>query len=158
LNDDRTLHSGDPASARFTGATHQFRRILVVDDDVSIRELNTDLLIHSGYAVDVAEDGAIAWATMQRNNYDLLITDQNMPKVTGLELVKKLRAAHMALPVILATGAVPTDELNRHPGLQLAATLAKPYTTEQLLGTVREVLHATGSSCKQIAPPPDLQH
>ena len=129
----------------------------MVDDDISIRELNTDVLINSGYAVDVAEDGAIAWATLQRNNYDLLITDQNMPKVTGLELVKKMRAAHMALPVILATGAVPIDELNRHPGLQLAATLAKPYTNEQLLGTVREVLHATGSSRKQMSPPPDLQ-
>jgi YesN/AraC family two-component response regulator len=64
--------------------------------------------------VDTAEDGEFGWEALQAKNYDLLITDNNMPKVSGLELVKKLRSARMALPVILASGAMP-EELNRLP-------------------------------------------
>jgi two-component system alkaline phosphatase synthesis response regulator PhoP len=119
------------------------RRILVVDDDISILQLSTEALIHSGYHVDAAEDGASAWNTLQRNSYDLVVTDQNMPKVTGVELVKKLRAARMALPVILVSGAMPAEVLNLHPCLQLTATLLKPFTAVELLLAVKEVLHAT---------------
>jgi DNA-binding response OmpR family regulator len=125
-----------------------------VDDDASIRDLNTEVLIHSGYAVDSAEDGAIAWATLQRHSYDLLITDQNMPKVSGVELVRKLRGARMALPVILATGAMPTEELDRHPGLRIEATLLKPFTIAMLLETVQEVLRATDNDREQNALQP----
>jgi DNA-binding response OmpR family regulator len=129
----------------------------VVDDDISIRELSTDVLIRHGYHVDAAEDGAVAWDILQANSYDLLLTDHNMPKVSGVELLKKLRAARMALPVILASGAMPAEELNRHPRLQLAATLVKPFTVEELLGTVKEVLRATDGAREQIAPPPKWQ-
>jgi DNA-binding response OmpR family regulator len=51
----------------------------------------------------------------------------------------------MVLPVILASGALPTEELNRHRWLQLAATLLKPFTIAELLSTVRKVLRAGGS-------------
>ena len=78
-----------------------------------------------------------------------------MPKLTGVDLVKKLHAAHMALPVILVTGALPTEELKRHPWLQIDATLLKPYTVEDLLGTVTKVLRATVSAREQIEPLPN---
>jgi len=117
-----------------------FNRILVVDDDTDLRLLSAEVLSRSGYRVDTAEDGAAGWEALHGNNYDLLITDHNMPKVSGIELVKKVRSARMALPVILASGALPTEELNRHPWLQLAATLVKPFSSGQLLETVKEVL------------------
>ena len=63
-----------------------------------------------------------------------------MPKLSGVELVKKLRFARMALPVILASGTIPTDELERNPWLQPVATLVKPFLHRQLLATVNEVL------------------
>jgi len=75
-----------------------------------------------------------------------VITDHKMPKVTGVELLKKLRAARMDLPVILVTAALPREEFTRQPWLQPAATLLKPYTVEELLGTVKEVLCATGDA------------
>jgi DNA-binding response OmpR family regulator len=143
VEDDRTSHSGEPAGAQAPGATLPPHRILVVDDDISIRQLSTEVLIHSGYAVDAAEDGAVAWDTLQLNHYDLLITDQNMPKISGLELVRRLRAARMALPVILVSGVMPKAELDRHPRLQIEATLLKPYTFTELLGMVQAVLGAT---------------
>ena len=109
-------------------------------------------MIYSGYYVDAAEDGAVAWDALQRESYDLLVTDHNMPKVSGIELVKKLRSARMALPVILASGTMPVDELDRHPWLQLAATLHKPFTADELVDTVKKVLHPTDSAREQIEP------
>ena len=69
-----------------------------------------------------------------------MITEHDMPKLTGVELVRKLRAARMALPVVMAAGKLPTDELARNPSLRLAATLVKPFAIEALLDTVRNVL------------------
>ena len=130
-------------------------RILVVDDDIIFRQLNTEALLRSGYEVDAAEDGAAAWEALQIKAFNLLITDQDMPKLTGIELVRKLRAAHMALPVVMATGRLPTDELARNPSLQLAATLVKPFAVDVLLDTVQNVLRATDSAPRPIEPLPD---
>ena len=131
------------------------QRILVVDDEPLIRRLNTEVLTYSGYLVDAAQDGAAAWAAIQANTYDLLITDQVMPKLTGVELLKKLYAARLALPVILATGTYPQDELAAHPWLPIEAALLKPYTFDELLDTVKNVLHAFNGDHPEITPPPN---
>jgi len=157
MSENRTSHAGEPASARVRFGTNPARRILVVDDDISIRQLSTRVLIHSGYRVDAARDGAIAWQAINTDSYDLLITDPNMPQVSGIELLKKLRAARMGLPVILVSGVMTVEELNRHSWLQLAATLAKPFSGDELLGTVRKVLRATDGARDQIAPPQNWQ-
>jgi DNA-binding response OmpR family regulator len=125
----------------------------MVDDNTDLRLLGADVLVRSGYKVDSAGDGAAAWDALHANRYDLLITDNNMPKICGVELVKKLRSARMALPVILASGAMPAAELDRHPRLQLAATLVKPFTCDELLGTVKKVLCAAESAREQTERP-----
>lgn len=117
--------------------------ILVVEDDADIRHMNVEALERAGYQVDDAEDGAAAWQTLNHQSYDLMITDQNMPKVSGLELLKKLHAIHMTLPTIMATGTLPTAEFARCPWLQPAATLLKPYTLEEMLRTVKKILSET---------------
>jgi DNA-binding response OmpR family regulator len=121
----------------------------VVEDEPDIRLLSAEVLKNAGYEVDTAEDGKAGWEALHAvrhapENYALLITDHDMPGLSGLDLVKKLRAAHMALPVIMATGTLPTEDLfARYPWLQPAATLIKPYSIEQLLGTVEIFLRAT---------------
>ena len=122
---------------------HAARRILVADDEPEIRLINTAMLTQGGYKVDAAEDGYAAWEALTANGYDLLITDHSMPKVSGVELLRKLHAARMTLPVIMATGAVPSHEFVREPWLQPAAVLLKPYTSSELLGTVEGVLRVT---------------
>ena len=117
------------------------QRILVVDDDHESRRLNAVVLSRCGYEVDVAEDGAAAWAALNGEGYDLMITDNTMPRLSGIELLKKLRSARLGLPVIMATGTLPTQEFALTPWLQPDATLLKPYTIEQLLGTVKMILH-----------------
>jgi DNA-binding response OmpR family regulator len=115
-------------------------RILMVDDDSMIRNLSASVLTRFGYRVDTAEDGAVAWSILQIHSYSLLITDNNMPKMSGVELLKSVRSARMALPVIMATGVAPTHEFARNPGLQPDAILLKPYTVEGLLEQVLIVL------------------
>lgn len=126
----------------------------MVDDDRSIRQINTEMLSQSGYEVDAAEDGAVAWDALNAGCYDLLITDNQMPKVTGLELLKKLRSARVVLPVIMATGVLPAHEFAASPWLVPDATLVKPYTILELLAAVQTVLRATGGECEAIAPEP----
>jgi DNA-binding response OmpR family regulator len=143
------LPACDPAvrdCAPLQSQTNPPHQILVVEDDISIRRLLTEVLSRCGYAVDAAEDGAAAWEALNADSYDLMITDNSMPKVTGVELLKMLRAARMELPVIMATGILPTQEFARYPWLQPAATLVKPYSIEALLGAVKKVLREANST------------
>ena len=141
-----------PTDAAQRSVTPAARRILVVDDEEEIRRLATRVLIHQGYRVDSAEDGEVAWATLQAARYDLLITDHDMPKVTGLELLRKLHRACMDVPVIIASGTMPRDELERSPWLQPASTLIKPYSVEHLLHAVGAVLRSPATR-PEVAPP-----
>jgi DNA-binding response OmpR family regulator len=132
------------------------QRILVVDDEAHIRQFVAEGLMQSGYAVDVAVDGAAAWdALCDDIFYDLTILDNKMPKLTGVELLQKLRAARMIVPVIMITGTVPQEEFARSPWLRPAATLVKPFTVEELLATVKEVLRANDNPREQLTSPPN---
>jgi two-component system, OmpR family, alkaline phosphatase synthesis response regulator PhoP len=139
MKDDENQQTGEAALQRRSTLPH---RILVVDDEPMMRHLNTKMLVDAGYHVDAAEDGAVAWDTLQVKNYDLLITDNTMPKVSGVELIEKVRAAGMALPVIMATAASPQAELSQYPAAKPAAILVKPYTMAEFLATVSSVLCA----------------
>ena len=129
------------------------RRILIVDDEPLIRQLNMRVLLRYGFEVADAEDGESAWASLQIHSFDLLITDNQMPKVTGFELIKKVHGARMALPVIMATALAPKEAFSRAPWLQPAATLLKPYTPAQLLFAVRNVLSSNQSGPGRMTPP-----
>ena len=151
----------ESASAPVQCRTSPPPRILVVEDEPDIRRLNAEVLKSFGYKVDTAEDGMAGWKALHTvrhapESYALLITDHDMPGLTGLALVKKLRAARLALPVIMATGRLlPEDLFTRYGWLQPMATLIKPYSVEQLLGTVEAVLRMTNGAREHTAPPPN---
>jgi two-component system cell cycle sensor histidine kinase/response regulator CckA len=116
------------------------QRILMVDDEVSVRQLTTELLTRAGFVVDGATDGAEGWEALQAKHYDLVITDNFMPHVTGIEMVKKIHEESMNLPVIMATAIFPQEEFQLHPWLESIPTLLKPFRAAELLSTVRKVL------------------
>lgn len=122
-------------------------RILLVEDDAAVRSLNADVLTRVGYVVDTAHDGESGWAALRIGHYDLLVTDNTMPGMSGLELIKKVRSEDISMSVILASGTVPAEELNRIPWLQVNALLPKPYTIQELLRTVNQVLRKPGGAC-----------
>ena len=154
MKDHQISEVGAPAGAPRQRPTSSSHRILVVDDDSDTRLLYGFVLTRPGYRVEVAEDGAAAWEALQANSYHLLITEHEMPKLTGVELVKKLRAARMALPVVMAARRLPLEELARNPLLQLAVTLSKPFLADALLDTVKNVLRVTDSPHEPLRPLP----
>jgi PAS domain S-box-containing protein len=116
-------------------------RILVVDDEKAVRNLYLELLTGAGYEVIGVADVALAWDAIQMQHFDLMITDNSMPKVTGIEGINKLIAANIGLPVIMATGALPQHEFRRNPWLNNIAVLEKPVSNSTLLSTVVKVLN-----------------
>src|SRR5580704_13664278 len=96
MMDNNISPSEEPVIAPVQVPTNPPHRILVVDDDTSQRQLNTAILTQAGYEVDGATDGAAGLQALQSNYYDLLITDNVMPKMTGIEMLKSLRAVQMA--------------------------------------------------------------
>ncbi len=158
MKNKKTLRAGAPVSATLpceTGAPH---RILVVDDEPSIRQLVTNSLARAGYRVDSAADGALAWEALQVRRYDLLITDNTMPRINGIALVKKLRSKSSTLPVVMATGRVP-EELESQLSLRISDILLKPFTMEEILKIVKKVLCEAGSTgTTSINPQLSKQH
>ena len=154
MNANGLWQAADPVGALVQCPAHPRHRILVVDEDSDLRRLYADVLVRPDCQVDAAEDGAAGWEALQANNYQLLITEHSLPKLTGVELVRKLRSAHMAVPVVMAAIRLPAYELARNPSLQLAATLVKPFDINVLLDTVKTVLRAADGFCGQRAPRP----
>jgi DNA-binding response OmpR family regulator len=141
MKDNPVSKSGGASGTPTQGQKKPPRRILLVDDDRDVRSLNADVLVRSGYQVDTAESGAAGWKALQTKRYDLVITDNTMPGMTGLDLIKRLRSEDMTMSVILASGTVPAEELSRCPWLEVDALLPKPYSIGDLLRTVNQVLH-----------------
>jgi two-component system OmpR family response regulator len=140
MKPDHASLAGELSGVLAQGQSKLPHRILLVDDDRDVRSLNAEVLVRAGYHVDTAENGVSGWKALQANRYDALITDNTMPGVTGLDLIKQLRSADMTLSVILASGTVPAEELNRCPWLEVSALLPKPYSIAELLRTVDQVL------------------
>ena len=133
-----THPEGTPA--RQLEAVEPRTRILYVDDDAPTRKLGELVLARSGYEVDTAEDGVAAWTALHEHEYQLLITDNQMPRRTGVELIRQVRRAHLGVPIIMASAAEDAPAQDELPRLECRAMLAKPFTPEQLVLLVREVL------------------
>ncbi len=126
---------------------HTGPRILVVDDDEGLRQINRTALSLSGYDVDAAEDGQTAWDALQANHYDLLITDNNMPRLTGIELIQRLRSRQVTLPIILASGSMRLKDADKDQ-LPAVTMLPKPYGMSDLLKAVKDVLTETSKTAE----------
>ena len=140
MNKNKNSHAAEAdAAARRSPANYRCR-ILVVDQNSDLRVLYADALAGPGCRVDVAEDGAAAWAALQAHRYHLLLTENELPNLTGEELIKKLRSARMDLPVVIVAGNLPAEEPARNPSLPCAATLLKPFALDALRDTVKNIL------------------
>jgi DNA-binding NtrC family response regulator len=157
LNENEWSDADQPDEALVQPQLNPRQRILVVQDEGDLRQLSAEVLIDAGYQVEIAEDGVAAWAALQHQSYDLLITDQFLPKLSGVELLKKLHTARMALPVIMATEILPTWEFAMHPCLRAVTMLRKPYTFVKLLGMVKSILPTPSIFRAEMEPLPTWQ-
>jgi DNA-binding response OmpR family regulator len=140
MNTGATPQAQEPANTAARGQMNPRQRILVVDDNSETRQLSIDLLTDSGYEVESVNDGAAGWEALQDCEFDLVITDNVMPRMTGIEMIAKLYSTRLSLPVIMATGHLPTHEFASKPWLTPDATLQRPFSSDDLLATVKRVL------------------
>lgn len=132
-------------SANASPARNGRARILYVEDDAALRRLCAQTLIRAGYAVTSVEDGRQGFEALHSDAYDLLITDIDMPWLSGVELVAKCRREGMDLPIIMASGSLNSSNDSACESLHLAARLQKPFALNQLLETVRQVLRTASN-------------
>ncbi|MFT0170542.1 hybrid sensor histidine kinase/response regulator [Paraburkholderia mimosarum] len=146
----RLVHDGQLAGvARGTHATVRARkRVLVVEDSLTVRELERKLLEKRGYEVTVAVDGMDGWNTWRNAHFDLVITDVDMPRMDGIELVTMIKgdAQHRNVPVMIVSYKDCEDDRRR--GLDAGADyyLTKgSFHDEALLDAVHDLIgEATG--------------
>jgi DNA-binding response OmpR family regulator len=148
MDKNKNSRADAAAGAPTSGRTNSGCRILVVDKSSDLQLLYTDALAGPGCHVDVAEDGAAAWEALQTHRYNLLITENELPSLTGDELLKKIRSARMDLPVVIVAEQFPEHEPARPPSVPGAATLFKPFALDALLDTVKNVLRTAAPSGK----------
>jgi DNA-binding NtrC family response regulator len=144
--------SNETASATPHFNPFRLQRILLVAGDFEVSTLNAEGLREAGYHVSTAANGIVAWDAIQVSNFDLVITDQFLPGFSGVELIQKIYDAHLDLPVIMATGLLPTWEFILHPGLNSITMLKKPYTTAKLLSLVEIALDKVLAKPEKVVP------
>jgi len=119
-------------------------RILIVEDDTLLGDGIRTGLSQNGYAADWVEDGAAAQTALLTNDYEAIVLDLGLPKVPGLEVLKKMRAQGNDTPVIILTAMDGVDE--RVKGLDSGADdyLTKPFDLEELTARLRALLRRRG--------------
>ena len=126
------------------------RRILVAEDEASIREFVVINLEHSGYEVEQAGDGAQAWEIFQSNEegFDLALLDILMPELDGLELARRIRQRSDRVGVIFLTARA--QEMDKVKGLLSGADdyITKPFSPSELMARVESVLRRVAQSGK----------
>ena len=121
-----------------TGATRP--RVLVVDDEASIRDLLSKTLALAEYDVDVAPDGRSALERMRLYPYDLLIADLKMPGMDGLTVIREAKRYKADLPVIIITGFSTESSAIEAVNLGVAGYLTKPFRVPQVLAAAAKAL------------------
>ncbi|CAB4627632.1 unannotated protein [freshwater metagenome] len=121
----------------------EIAKILVVDDEASVREMVSDALSLAGYKTRTAIDGFDATQILKSEDFQLLVTDVNMPKIDGYELVERLRAKGNQIPVVFLTARSEKPDIAR--GFRSGADdyISKPFGIEELTLRVGAILRRT---------------
>jgi DNA-binding response OmpR family regulator len=126
-------------------------KILIVEDEPAMQLGLKDNLEMEGYAVDLAGDGEEGLTKIKSGNYDLILLDIMLPKISGFDICKNVRAAGLKTPIILLTAR--GEEIDKVLGLELGADdyITKPFSVRELLARVKAILRRN----QLTAPPPE---
>jgi excisionase family DNA binding protein len=129
-----------PATRVAPGAQGGRPRVLVVDDEASIRDLLSKTLALAEYDVDLAPDGRSALDRLRVIPYDLLITDLKMPGVDGLAVIREARRLKTDLPVLIITGYSTEASAIEAVNLGVSGYLTKPFRVPRVLAAAAKAL------------------
>ena len=119
------------------------RRVLVVDDEIHIVHVVAIKLRNNGYEVISAENGAEAFTLAREEKPDIIVTDFQMPVMTGLQLVRELRQNETTkdIPVIMLTARGFAVQDKEKEELQISELLSKPFSPKELLRSIDDILY-----------------
>ncbi len=148
----------NPQSKKVTDFVDLRTSVVIAEDNNSLRDLLVYLLTAKGYTVRCADDGESGWESMSSAPFDLLITDHDMPRLTGLDLLRRMRASSLTHPVILMSANLPRQTAEMENLLTPGAVLAKPFSISALAPMIENLLNYTHSSPRmprKLHPEPD---
>ena len=117
------------------------QKILVVDDELSMRQFLKILLDKEGYRTEVAADGHEALEQVGRHSFDLVISDIRMPRMSGLELLAALKQEHPELPVIMITAFASPEDAVQAMKNGAFDYITKPFNVEEIKAVIRSATH-----------------
>lgn len=126
-----------------SGSTVKVPRVLVVDDSITTRTLEKSILEHAGYKVSVAVDGIQAWEMLQEQTFDLVVTDVEMPSMSGFELTDRIKQSErlQGMPVIIVTSLAKEEDRRRGIEVGAEAYIVKgQFETKILLDVVQQLI------------------
>ena len=128
------------------------KKILIVDDEPSMRQGLADNLEFEGYETNLAENGRVGLDKILADRYDLVLLDVMMPEMSGFDVCKELRKRNIEVPVILLTAK--GEEIDKVLGLELGADdyITKPFSLRELIARIKAVLRRSGSGDNQDLP------
>lgn len=119
------------------------KKVLVVDDETHIVHVVAIKLRNNGYTVLTAENGAEAYELVQKERPDVIVTDYQMPVMSGIEFIEKLRQSEQThdIPVIMLTARSFAIEDEQKQSLNISECLSKPFSPKELLRSIEDVLY-----------------
>ena len=117
-------------------------RILWVDDEIELLKPHILFLENKGYAMDTANNGYDALEAIANNPYDLIILDEMMPGITGLETLSRIKEVRPNTPVVMVTKSEEENIMNKAIGSKIADYLIKPVNPNQVLLSIKKNVHS----------------
>ncbi len=111
------------------------KKILLVDDEISIRDVFAEILQDEGYEVSSVENGVQGLEALKTKTFDLILVDKKMPGIDGLDFIRQVRSMKLPTKIVLISGSI-----SEHPLKEVDAYLSKPCEIEQLLEMVKKML------------------
>ncbi len=115
-------------------------KLLLVDDDPNMQRMVALFLNKKNYKLDIAGNGRKALDLLDKNKFDLIISDMQMPIMDGSELLRKIRDKKIKIPVILISAYTSLDMPNEMDTSDFAAVLFKPFDSNNLIYTIEKVI------------------
>ena len=147
------VEAGGGPSGPEQGGAPDARRLLLVEDDRSLAAMLEEILVSAGYVVDLARDGQAGLHLGLSRAYDAIVLDRGLPAIEGLDLLGRLRARGVAVPVlVLSALGLARDRVD---GLDAGAEdyLSKPFDIDELLARIRALLRRHGDLADTLLVP-----
>ena len=135
-----------------TARTSAEATVLVIDDDLSMRDVISVLAQQHGFALQFAEDGADGLRIAEQSDVDLILLDLSLPGLTGFDVCRRLRSAGVEVPIIMVSGS--TDVVDVVVGLEIGADdyITKPFEVRELAARINAKLRRQRTTQSQVRP------